>query len=313
MTDTAESQLAATVLMIRPVRFESNPLTAASNRFQGRTAASTEEQQRAALSEFDALVDLLRDNDINVVVAEDTAEPHTPDSIFPNNWVSFHADGRVVLYPMEAENRRTERRPDIVEALDAKHGFTVRDVVDLSHQEQAGRYLEGTGSMVLDRVNRVAYACLSSRTQLDALGDFAQRMEYDVVAFDAVDRDGAPIYHTNVVMNIGEELAVICDEAIARREQREAVLQRLEETGHDVISLNYDQLDAFAGNMLELRSNDGERLVAMSRQALASLSPKQRSRLEKNGKVIAAPIDNIEASAGGSVRCMLAEVHLPKE
>lgn len=313
MTATPESQLAATVLMIRPVRFESNPLTAPSNRFQGRTEASAGEQQRAALIEFDVLADLLRENGIDVVVAEDTAEPHTPDAIFPNNWVSFHADGRVVLYPMEAENRRTERRLDIVEKLDAEHGFTVREVVDLSHHEQQGHYLEGTGSMVLDRVNRVAYACLSSRTQLDVLGDFAQRMEYDVVAFDAVDRDGVPIYHTNVVMNVGEELAVICDEAIARREQREAVLQRLQETGHEVISLNHDQLEAFAGNMLELRSSDGERLMAMSQQALASLSREQRSRLEKNGKVIAAPIDNIEASAGGSVRCMLAEVHLPQE
>jgi hypothetical protein len=313
MTETAESQLAATVLMIRPVRFESNPLTAASNRFQGRTDAPAAEQQRAAVSEFDGLVDLLRANGIDVVVVEDTAEPHTPDSIFPNNWVSFHADGRVVLYPMEAENRRTERRLDIVEKLDAEHGFTVREVVDLSHHEDEGRCLEGTGSMVLDRVNRVAYACLSSRTQLDALGDFAQRMEYDVVAFDAVDRDGVPIYHTNVIMNVGEDLAVICDEAITRREQREAVLQRLQETGHDIISIDYDQLDAFAGNMLELRNNDGERLMAMSQRALGSLAPEQRSRLEENARVIAAPIDSIEASAGGSVRCMLAEVHLPKD
>jgi hypothetical protein len=313
MIETAESQLAATVLMIRPVRFESNPLTAASNQFQGRTDASAAEQQRTALREFDGLVDLLRENGVEVVVVEDTAEPHTPDSIFPNNWVSFHADGRVVLYPMEAENRRTERRLDIVEKLDDEHGFTVREVVDLSRHEDEGRYLEGTGSMVLDRVNRVAYACLSSRTQLDALGDFAQRMDYDVVAFDAVDRNGVPIYHTNVLMNVGEELAVICDEAITRRDQRQAVLQRLQETGHEIISLTYDQLDAFAGNMLELRSKDGERLVAMSRQAFLSLTPEQQARLEKNARVIAATIDSIEASAGGSVRCMLAEVHLPKE
>ena len=313
MNENAESQLAATVLMIRPVRFESNPLTAASNQFQGGTDASAAEQQRAARSEFDGLVDLLRENGVEVVVVEDTAEPHTPDSIFPNNWVSFHADGRVVLYPMEAENRRTERRLDVVEKLDAEYGFTVREVVDLSRHEDEGRFLEGTGSMVLDRVNRVAYACQSSRTQLDALGDFAQRMEYDVVAFDAVDRNGVPIYHTNVLMNVGEELAVICDEAITRREQREAVLQRLQGTGHEIISLTYDQLEAFAGNMLELRSKDGERLMAMSRQAFMSLTPEQRSRLERNARVIAAPIDSIEASAGGSVRCMLAEVHLPKE
>jgi len=264
------------------------------------------------MREFDALVDLLRDNGVTVIVVDDTAEPHKPDSIFPNNWVSFHADGRVVLYPMEAENRRTERRVDIVEKLDLQFGYTVREIIDLSHHEQAGHYLEGTGSMVLDRANRVAYACLSSRTHLDALGDFAQRMGYDVVAFDAVDRDGVAIYHTNVLMNVGEKLAVICDEAIRRDDQRAAVMKRLRDTGHETISLTYDQLESFAGNMLELRTEDGERLVAMSRQAIDSLTSRQRSVLEKNGKVIAAAIDTIEASAGGSVRCMLAEIHLPQ-
>jgi len=312
MTEKTESQIASTVLMIRPVRFESNPLTAASNRFQDGTQASSEGQQDAALREFDALVELLRDNGVTVVVVDDTAEPHTPDSIFPNNWVSFHADGRVVLYPMEAENRRTERRMDIVEKLDSELAYTVREIVDLSDHEQAGHFLEGTGSMVLDRVNRVAYACLSSRTQLDVLGDFAQRMDYDVIAFEAVDRDGVAIYHTNVLMNVGEKLAVICDEAISRDEQRIAVVQRLKDTGHEIISLSYDQLDAFAGNMLELRTKEGERLVAMSQRAFESLSTKQRSELEQNGKVVVAAIDTIEASAGGSVRCMLAEIHLPQ-
>ncbi|MDH3614680.1 MAG: arginine deiminase-related protein [Gammaproteobacteria bacterium] len=312
MTEKAESQLASTVLMIRPVRFESNPLTAASNRFQGSTQASSEEQQDAALDEFDSLVEQLRDHGVAVIVVADTAEPHTPDSIFPNNWISFHADGRVVLYPMEAENRRTERRMDVVEKLDAELRYTVREIVDLSHHEQAGHYLEGTGSMVLDRVNRIAYACLSSRTQLDALGDFAQRMDYDVVTFEAVDRDGAPIYHTNVLMNVGEKLAVICDEAISRDQQRSAILQRLEDTGHEIISLSYDQLEAFAGNMLELRTQDGGRLIAMSQQAFDSLSDEQVSMLQRNGKVLSVAIDQIEASAGGSVRCMLAEVHLPR-
>jgi len=165
--------------------------------------------------------------------------------------------------------------------------------------------------MVLDRINHVAYACLSSRTQLDPLGDFAQRMEYEVVAFDAVDRDGVPIYHTNVLMNIGETLAVICDEAIPRDDQREAVVQRLQASGRNIVSLSYDQLDAFAGNMLELRKNDGGRLVAMSKQAFDSLGKDQLAVLQDNGEVLAVPIDTIEASAGGSVRCMLAEVHLP--
>jgi hypothetical protein len=307
-----ESQLASTVLMIRPVRFESNPETAASNRFQGRASASADEQQHAALAEFDLLAAALRDNGIEVIVFDDAAEPHTPDSIFPNNWVSFHADGRVVLYPMEATNRRLERRPDIIASLGEKHGFTVSEVIDLSAHEQEGQYLEGTGSMVLDRIGHVAYACLSSRTHLGPLGDFAQRMDYEVVSFEAVDRDGVAIYHTNVLMNIGEKLAVICDEAIPRDDQRAAVLQRLQESGRAIVSLTYDQLDAFAGNMLELRMADGGRLVAMSRRALDSLHDDQRQVLQDNGELLAVPIDNIEASAGGSVRCMLAEVHLPR-
>ncbi len=298
--------------MIRPARFENNPQTAASNRFQGKTDASPDEQQESALVQFDDLVSDLGTNGIEAIVVEDTSEPRTPDSIFPNNWVSFHADGRVVLYPMEADNRRTERRMDIVESLDTTYGFQVSEVVDLSHHEQAGHFLEGTGSMVLDRVNRIAYACLSSRTQLDVLGDFAQRLEYDVVAFDAVDRDGVPIYHTNVLMNVGEKLAVICDRAIARDDQRAAVLRRLQETGHDVVSLNYDQLDAFAGNMLELRNKNGDRLLAMSQRAYDSLDKKQQRKLRDNGSIITTVIDDIENSAGGSVRCMLAEVHLPR-
>lgn len=308
-----ESQLASTVLMIRPVRFESNPQTADSNRFQGRTGASPEEQNRAALVEFDKLVDALRDSGINVVVFDDTLDPHTPDSVFPNNWVSFHADGRVVLYPMEAGNRRNERRSDVIDDLATNHGFAISEVIDLSGHERQGHFLEGTGSMVLDRVNRVAYACLSSRTQLDPLGDFAQQMNYEVVAFEAVDRNGIPIYHTNVLMNVGEELAVICAEAIPRQEQRDAVVQRLEEPGRKVMLLSYEQLDAFAGNMLELRTASEERVVALSQQAFDSLDVGQREMLQRNGDIVAVPIDTIEASAGGSVRCMLAEIHLPTD
>ena len=286
-------------------------MTAESNVFQGRSGVTPAEQQQEAAREFDALVDALRAAKIEVVVVDDTTEPHTPDSIFPNNWVSFHADGRVVLYPMEAANRRTERRPDIIERLVDEFGFQVTEVLDLSEHENSGHYLEGTGSMVLDRVNRVAYACLSSRTQLDPLGDFAQRMGYDVVAFDAVDKNGVPIYHTNVLMNVGEALAVICDEAIVRDEQRDAVMTRLRESGHDVVSISYDQLDAFAGNMLELRSKEGDRVLAMSSQAWNSLDAEQRQVLQANGKIVSSPINNIESSAGGSVRCMLTEIHLP--
>jgi hypothetical protein len=297
--------------MIRPRRFESNPMTAESNRFQGKSDASPDAQNAAAQVEFDGLVTMLRNASIDVVVVDDTLDPHTPDSVFPNNWVSFHADGRVVLYPMEAQNRRTERRMDIIEQIDTDLGYQVSEVVDLSGHEQAGHFLEGTGSMVLDRANHVAYACLSSRTQLDPLGDFAQRMDYDVVAFDAVDREGIPIYHTNVLMNIGEEVAVVCDKAIVRDEQRVAVVQRLRETGHEVISLSFDQLDAFAGNMLEMRSKDGARIVAISERAYNSLAKDQIERLQQNGSIVTATIDTIEDSAGGSVRCMLAEIHLP--
>jgi len=296
--------------MIRPVRFESNPLTADSNRFQGKSSESPDAQQAQALKEFDRLVAALRDSGIEVVVVEDTPTPHTPDSIFPNNWISLHADGRVVLYPMEARNRRTERRIDIIEHLNVELGLLVTEVVDLTKHEDAGRYLEGTGSMVLDRANRVAYACLSSRTHLDPLGDFAQRMNYEVVAFDAVDANGVPIYHTNVVMNVGEQLAVICDAAIQRDDQREAVLAQLRDSGHDVISLSYEQLEAFAGNMLELRNDQGERVIAMSQRAFDSLNEEQLDKLRANGKIVSVPIDIIESSAGGSVRCMLAEVHL---
>lgn len=299
-------------MMIRPARFESNPKTAPSNKFQGRTDLSPGEQQAAAAEEFELIRKALEDHGIEVLVFDDTPEPHRPDAIFPNNWVSFHADGTVVLYPMLAENRRTERRRDIVDALSGEHGFVVREVIDLSHHEDNGHFLEGTGSMVLDRANRIAYACLSPRTHLDPLGEFAQRLDYEVVAFDAVDRDGAPIYHTNVLMNVGEELAVICDEAIPRQDQREAVLESLRASGHEVITLDYDQLEAFAGNMLELRSPDGGRVLAMSAQAERSLRPEQLEAIGRFATIVSAPIDRIEASAGGSVRCMLAEVHLPK-
>ena len=311
MASEKESQLASAVLMIRPVRFESNPLTAASNLFQGRNESSPEQQQIDAEAEFDGLAAALEAGGITVVQVDDTAEPHTPDAIFPNNWVSFHADGTVVLYPMEAPNRRTERRQDIIDTLADQYGFQVREIVDFSHHEQNERFLEGTGSLVLDRVNRIAYACLSSRTHLDVLGEFAQRLDYEVVAFDAVDGNAAPIYHTNVVMNVGEELAVICDEAIPRDDQREAVMQSLAATGHEVLTLTFDQMDSFAGNMLELRSSSGERIIAMSEQARESLTESQLEAISAYAQIISAPIENIESTAGGSVRCMLAEIHLP--
>lgn len=311
MVSEKESQLASAVLMIKPVRFQSNPLTAASNRFQGRNESSPEQQQIDAEAEFDGLAAALDAAGITVVQVDDTLEPHTPDAIFPNNWISFHADGTVVLYPMEAPNRRTERRQDIIDTLAEQHGFQVREIVDLSHHEHDGHFLEGTGSLVLDRVNRIAYACLSSRTHLDTLGEFAQRLDYEVVAFDAVDRNGEPIYHTNVLMNVGEELAVICDEAIPREDQREAIIQSLAGTGHQVLTLTFDQMNSFAGNMLELRSSSGQRVIAMSEQARESLTALQLEKISTYAQIVSVPIEKIESSAGGSVRCMLAEIHLP--
>jgi hypothetical protein len=312
MTTVNESQLASTVMMVRPAGFESNPQTAASNRFQGKNPAAPVDQHEGAMQEFDGLVGKLRAADIDVIVIDDSAENHTPDAIFPNNWISMHATGQVVLYPMEAENRRLERRADVVDHLHTQCGFQLSEIIDLSAHEDKGHYLEGTGSMVLDRSHRVAYACLSSRTHLDPLGDFSQRMGYEVVAFDAVDSDGVPIYHTNVLMNVGEELAVICDEAIPRADQRQAVLARLRETGHRIVHLSFAQLHAFAGNMLELRNSGGERVLAMSQQAYDSLDDEQLAILAANGRIVSAPINTIESSAGGSVRCMLAEVHLPR-
>ncbi|MEJ2297284.1 MAG: arginine deiminase-related protein [Woeseiaceae bacterium] len=311
MTNANESQLASTVLMIRPARFESNPQTADSNQFQEDPDLTPAEQQRAALQEFDGLVTALRAAGIEVIVIPDTTEPHTPDAIFPNNWFSTHADGRVVLYPMEAENRRAERRNDVIEYLDTGCRRVITEVVDLSFHEKAGHFLEATGSLVLDRPRHIAYACLSTRTHLAPLGDFAQRMGYDVLTFDALDGAGVPIYHTNVLMSLGETCAVICDAAIPRDDQRDAVLKRLRETGHAVVSLDPGQLDAFAGNLLELRSGDGKRVIAMSQQAHDALRADQLAVLTADARLVTAPIDTIESSAGGSVRCMLAEIHLP--
>lgn len=309
-----EFQNAADVVMIRPARFVGNPQTSASNSFQVPPSHVTAEHAQAAASrEFDGLATALRDAGVSVHVFDDTPQPHTPDSIFPNNWVSFHADGSVVLYPMLAENRRQERRTDLLEALSARLGFRIARVIDLTHYECDGKFLEGTGSLVLDRVHRIAYACLSPRTDLDVLGDFAQQLDYDVVAFEALDAAGAAIYHTNVLMCVGSRFAAICSACI-REDERAAVLDALRATGHTIVDLSIEQLVDFAGNMLELRSTRGDRIVAMSLRALDSLSSRERDLiLEHAGPIVAAPIPTIEMLGGGSVRCMLAEIHLPKK
>jgi hypothetical protein len=312
-TQKVERQVASSVLMIRPVAFRGNPETASSNRFQRQPGSvDSASEQAAAVQEFDGLVGVLQAAGVDVIVVDDTPEHDTPDSIFPNNWVSFHADGRVVLYPMMAPNRRPERRKDILERLSSGDGFRITEIVDLSPHEGDERFLEGTGSLVLDRPNRIAYACGSPRTSLDLLAEFGQRLDYEVISFDATDRGGVPIYHTNVLMCIGEGFTVICDEAILDAEQRRAVVRKLSETGHEIVSIDRDQKLHFAGNMLELASRDGERLLVMSRRAADSLSDQQREVLSRHARLVSAPVNTIEDSAGGSVRCMIAEIHLPR-
>lgn len=309
-----ELQSTADVLMIRPVRFAGNLQTVESNRFQDADAdIPAHRAQAAAREEFDGLVSALRTAGVSVHVFEDTPDPHTPDSIFPNNWVSFHADGSVVLYPMLAENRRDERRDDLLPGLSRELGFRVSRVLDLTHHERGGKFLEGTGSLVLDRVHRIAYACVSPRTDLDVVGDFAQQLDYEIVSFEANDADGLPIYHTNVLMSVGDKFAAICSESI-REDERAAVLDTLRTSGHAILDLTLKQVEHFAGNMLELRSASGDSVVAMSTRALNALTPAQQEFLQAHsGRLVAAPIPTIETLGGGSVRCMLAEVHLPRK
>ncbi|MEA3150379.1 MAG: hypothetical protein QOD56_1318 [Gammaproteobacteria bacterium] len=322
--------------MVRPARFAFNPQTAASNAFQsapggageaaggtGRIvdaggAAPADEGPggaaaagAAALREFDGLAHALRGAGVEVLVAEDTASPVKPDAVFPNNWVSFHHDGTVVLYPMLAPNRRPERRDDLLLKVARDGAYRITKIVDLSHRENEAQYLEGTGSMVLDRFNRIAYACLSPRTDLDVLGEFAQLLDYDLVTFEAVDGAAQPVYHTNVLMAVGARFAVICGEVIPQAAHRAAVFEKLRATGHDVIEISAGQMRHFAGNLLELAPAAGN-LIALSRGAWRSLDASQRGRLESHGTVLTVDIPVIERLGGGGVRCMLAEIHLPK-
>jgi hypothetical protein len=306
-----EPQSARAVLMIRPAAFGSNPLTSASNRFQGSLALSAGELQQLALREFEATATALDAAGVEVCVFEDNAEAVRPDAVFPNNWVSFHADGTAVLYPMMAENRRTERRLDVLERLSRQRGFRITRTIDLTHYETRGEFLEGTGSLVLDRAHRIAYACLSPRTNLEVLGDFAQQLDYEIVSFEAVDA-GAAIYHTNVLLCVGERFAVLCAEVIPDEQRRAAVLSILEQTGHETILISAAQMHAFAGNALELESRAGGKVIALSQSAWESLDAPQRATLERQGRIVAGAIPTIERCGGGSVRCMIAEIHLPR-
>jgi hypothetical protein len=307
-----EPQSAGAVLMVRPARFGCNPQTAESNAFQAKPELlAGQDLQEVALREFHGLAEALDRAGVEVLVAPDSEQPAKPDAIFPNNWVSFHHDGTVALYPMLAPNRRWERRDEILQQVVRDGGFRVSRTVDLTHRESEDKYLEGTGSVVLDRVHRVAYACSSPRTDLDVLGEFAQQLDYELMTFDAVDAGGAAIYHTNVLMAIGTGFAVVCSESIVNDAHRAAVLSKLGTTGHAIVEITAAQMAQFAGNILELAAPKG-RIIALSTTALGCLGAAQRRALESRATLIPAQIPTIERIGGGGVRCMLAEIHLPK-
>jgi hypothetical protein len=307
-----QPQCADAVLMVRPAAFDYNVETAASNRMQRRGELATEEAAARAKAEFDRLASALRGEGIRVCVADDTSEPPKPDAVFPNNWVSFHADGTVVLYPLLAESRRRERRPEILSQVSEQLGFRARRTLDLTAHEAAGHPLEGTGSLVLDHVARVAYACLSPRTSAEALGEWCREMRYEPVPFRAFDRGGAPIYHTNVLMCIGGRVVVVGTEAIAP-EDRRGVLDRLAESGREIIEIGHHGIECFAANALELSSWDealGDcSLWVMSATARGAFDAGAFARLAGGtDTVLTVDIPTIEQLGGGGVRCMLAEV-----
>ena len=300
-------QTTSQVLMIRPVNFSFNAETAINNAFQ--TAVAQEKVQETALAEFDGFVALLRRHGVLVTVINDTTEPFTPDSIFPNNWISFHSDGTICLFPMYAANRRLERNPAILNAISDQ--FLVKRCLDFSHYEQENLFLEGTGSMVLDRENKIAYACLSARTNEKVLADFGEKMGYTAIVFHANDNQGAAIYHTNVMMCIADRYAVVCLSSIPLADERKLIKEAIAGSGKKLIDISLEQLYHFAGNMLQLQNVDKKQMLVMSTQAYLSLSSVQQQELNSFNAVIHAPLNSIESSGGGSARCMIAEIFLP--
>ena len=308
-------QCAGAVLMIRPAAFDYNPETAGTNSPQRQPGEGASRTNALAKEEFQRVVRALGSEGVTVCALDDTPLPPKPDAVFPNNWVSFHADGTVVLYPMFAENRRRERRREVIDTVAASTGFKVSRVLDLTQHEQHGRCLEGTGSLVLDHTNRVAYACVSPRTHPAVIEEWSRELGYEPVVFRAVDRGGSPIYHTNVLVCIGERFVVVGTGAIVAQD-RSRVLEWLKGTGREVIEIGHTEIERFAGNMLELASWDealGDcRVLAMSVCARESLSAGIFARLSAcTDTVLAVPIPTIEKLSGGSVRCMLAEIFLP--
>lgn len=298
-------QTTSTVFIVKPVRFGYNPQTAESNAFQKRTGYGRDVQE-GALREFLAYAALLRANGVNIALAEDTEDPRTPDSIFPNNWFSTHEDGTLVLYPMAMPNRRAERKENFLNII--KKHFEVKRTIDLTHYEEEGLFLEGTGSLILDRENKIAYACLSPRTSQEVLNDFCSQMGYRAISFRATDQKGIDIYHTNVMMSVGTTYAIVCLDAISDQSEREMVIQSLEKSGKKILNITHEQMNSFAGNMLELRSNEGKKLLIMSASARKSLTSEQNRELSKTYRLLSPQLETIETNGGGSARCMLAEI-----
>lgn len=308
---TAPDQAASAVLMVRPAAFGWNPETVHSNRFQVAAPVARSSAAQLAVAEFDALATALAQSGVKVHAFADRDDPSCPDAVFPNNWVSLHADGTVVLYPMLAPSRRHERRLDVLVELVQRGGYRIERLLDLTHHELHGRYLEGTGSVVFDHVARLAYACLSPRTDAAVLDELCAEIGYAPVIFAATDRAGVPVYHTNVALSIGTGYALLCADAVPTS-QRGALLERLAAHGRRVLMIDHAQMEAFAGNVLELRGAGGPRVLAGSHRAFASLSPTLREVLAScSDRIVTVPVPTIEALGGGSVRCMLAEVFLP--
>lgn len=308
-------QTTNTILMIRPVNFRLNEETAVNNYFQEVLELSDSEINYRAQLEFDVFVDKLREVGVNVIVEDDLVINDTPDSIFPNNWISFHENGDVGLYPMFAVNRRRERRDDILDRLEEK-GFHIENIMDYTSAEEDDIFLEGTGSMVLDRVNRKAYCALSPRADEELFIEFCEDFEYTPIvfrAFQTVEGKRLPIYHTNVMMCLGETFAVICLESIDDKSERKNVIQHLKDSQLEIIEITEVQMNQFAGNMLEVKGLKDNRVLVMSKAAHDSLKAHQLSRLEKHCEIVHSDLKIIEACGGGSARCMMAEVFLPKK
>jgi len=295
-------QTTSKVFMVKPVRFGINAQTAQDSSFQ-KTGADV---QKNALREFMSFLSLLKANGITVVVVEDTFLPHTPDSIFPDNWFSTHSDGTLVIYPMAVQNRRMERKSEFIDVI--RQNFGVRRVVDLTHWEEEGLFLEGTGSMVLDRDARVVYVCRSPRTSEAVSADFCRQMGYTRVVFDAVGADGSPVRHTDMMMSVGSEYAFVCLEAICLPGDREAVVSSLTRAGKTIVEITLAQMSDFMGNVLELRNPAGRKLFVMSGAARKSLTLEQARLLNASGRILSPELDTIEKIGGGSAGCMMAEI-----